>query len=83
MGSSKRVKRSALSSDPSEPRLKPVDIPNSCDANAGPVAVPGAKKGEDIRAIAARYAAKLGLANKRLDERRKCENKIRSEYSKG
>lgn len=71
----------ACETSPSKAPLA-VNIPNECDRNAGPVSLPADGAGVDIRAIAAHYAAKLGLANQRLTKRRVCEADVRAKYAK-
>jgi hypothetical protein len=60
-----------------------VAIPSDCAANAGKVSPPANKIGDDARLTAARYAAKLKLANSRLVKRNACEAAIRKRFAKG
>jgi hypothetical protein len=72
----------ACASSPAEIKLRAVAIPNDCAALGQPVQVTAPKKGDDARSVAARYAAGVGLANKRLRARNTCEAIIRKSYGK-
>lgn len=64
------------------PKLQ-VQIPAECEKNMSEVSDPDYKKGDDPVVVAAKYKAKMGLANKKLRDARKCQQQVRSNFAKG